>query len=80
MDFEKELKSLVKEGSRINIDELVIKEDTDLINDLGYDSLSLIKLIVEIEKKFDFEVDDIDLINSITYGSLVCICKNNLSK
>lgn len=34
------------------------KNDIDLIDDLGYDSLRLITLIVSIESYYDFEFDD----------------------
>ena len=34
---------------------------TDLINDLMYDSLSIIQLVVQIEEKFDVIIPDEDL-------------------
>ena len=35
-----------------------VKNDIDLIDDLGYDSLSLITLIIDIESYYDMEFDD----------------------
>ncbi len=34
---------------------------TDLINDLSYDSLSIIQLVVQVEEAFDLEILDEDL-------------------
>lgn len=39
---------------------VVIKKDTLLIEDLGYDSLSFIQLLVDIEDRFNIEIDEID--------------------
>lgn len=35
-----------------------VKNDIDLINDLGYDSLQLITLIIDIESHYGIEIDD----------------------
>lgn len=35
-----------------------VKNDIDLINDLGYDSLRLITLIIDIESRYGIEIDD----------------------
>ena len=35
-----------------------VKNDIDLINDLGYDSLRLITLIIDIESQYGIEIDD----------------------
>lgn len=40
-----------------NID-YIIDEKTDLIYDLGFDSIMIIKLIVDIEDEFQIEIDD----------------------
>lgn len=49
-----------------------IHDDSHLISDFGYDSMQIIQLVVEIEKKFMMEFDDEDLTNEtfLTYGSL----------
>ena len=41
----------------------IITEDTDLITDLGYDSLKFIQLIAEIEEVFqlEFVIDEIEI-------------------
>lgn len=47
--------------------------DLDLEKDLGYDSMSLINLIVEIESKYNIEFNDELLLNNITVRD---ICNN----
>ncbi len=38
-----------------------IKPDMNLSEDLGFDSLGLVELIVELEDRFDIEIDESDL-------------------
>ncbi len=47
-------------------------DDTDLINDLGYDSVAIIQLIVNIEIEFGFEFGDTDILadNLVKYSNL----------
>lgn len=51
---------------------LLITENTDLVDDLEYDSLLFVELIIEIENEFDVEVPDemldIDILRN--YGHL----------
>lgn len=53
--IEKEIISLIQE-IKGNSD-LCIEEDTNLADDIGLDSLELINLILEIEEKYDVEID-----------------------
>lgn len=39
----------------------VITPDMSLSEDLGFDSLSLVELIVDLENRFDIEIDESDL-------------------
>lgn len=39
----------------------IIDVDMDLGEDLGFDSLSLVELIVDLESRFDIEIDESDL-------------------
>lgn len=54
----------------INLKEIVVKyciggityddinEDTDLINDLGYDSINILRFLAEVQNTFDIEIED----------------------
>lgn len=35
-----------------------INEDTDLINDLGFDSISILRFLAETQNTFDIEIED----------------------
>lgn len=59
--MEKLLELVIKNAGSISEDLDIIaevKNDIDLIDDLGYDSLSLITLIIDIESYYDMEFDD----------------------
>lgn len=38
-----------------------INDNTNIISDLGFDSVKIIQLIVEIENKFNIEIEDEDM-------------------
>ena len=60
-----ELKKTIARLSPVDTELSDIKDDTDLIFDLGYDSISIIQLIVELENQFDIVVDDGELVVDI---------------
>lgn len=76
MDELKILYKLISEGVNGEYKNVTFSRDTKLIDDLGYDSLSLIKLCVNIEEAFDFEMDDVVMIDEMTVGTLSDIVKN----
>ena len=53
---------IIKNAGSINEDDFDFmaerKNDIDLIDDLGYDSLRFITLIIDIESYYDIEFDD----------------------
>lgn len=54
------IKNVIKEANK-NIDINVISEDTNLIYDLGFDSIDMVYLIVNLEEAFDIQIDASDL-------------------
>lgn len=58
--WEDNLKKVIIECSS-NIDDIQITNSTNLIDDLKYDSMNIMQLIVELEEMFNFEFDDEDL-------------------
>lgn len=54
--LKKELIDIILENAPA-VDKVEVGMDTNLINDLLYDSISIIHLIVEIENKFNIEFD-----------------------
>ncbi len=55
MEFEK-LAGIIAEV--MNIDPKSITEDTDLIKDLGADSLDIMQILMNAEEVFDIEIPD----------------------
>lgn len=49
-----------------HLDNIEVTLDTDLINDIGLDSLDSVELIMEIEKEFDIAIPDEDAENILT--------------
>lgn len=50
-----------------------INDETNISSDLGFDSVAIIELIVEIENTFDVEMDedDMDVNNLLMVGKLI---------
>lgn len=68
MVFEK-LKHLICQ--QLDISEDSITEESNIIDDLGADSLDLVDLIMSIEKEFDINIDDDIRYNIVTVGDAV---------
>lgn len=47
------IKEIIIEESLLDISQENIAEDTDLIRELGYDSIGIINMIIHLEKEFD---------------------------
>ncbi|MCM3135791.1 acyl carrier protein [Paenibacillus polysaccharolyticus] len=80
-DIELQLKSIIVScGKNVKLDQ--INEDSDLIQELAYDSMNFIQLIAELEMEFDIEIDEteIDLVNLSKYKSLVELVISKLVK
>ena len=48
-----------------------IKMDTDIINDLGANSLDMVDIVMSLESEFDIELADQDIENVHTVGDVV---------
>jgi len=66
--FEK-VKDLLVEELSINGDE--ITEDSELVGDLGINSLELADLVLLCEEKFDIEIDEDSIHKFLTVGDIV---------
>ncbi len=75
--MEEKLKEILTHISTSTYTPEDIRDDTDLVMDLQYDSVQWITLIVELEEQFEVEFEDeLLLMESLqTYGQL----KNTLS-
>lgn len=57
-DIIKRIDKCIIKSSNSGILEQMLNDDTDLISDLMFDSISIISLVVELEDEFDFEFDE----------------------
>lgn len=73
--FEK-VKEIIEE--QLNIDNTnLITMDTELIDDLGADSLDAVEIIMNIEDEFDISVDEDHIDNIKTVGDIVNYIEDN---
>ena len=57
-------------AENLNIDQGLIKDDSNFVNDLGADSLNIVEVIMGIEEEFDIEIPDEDAETLHTVGEL----------
>ncbi|MFD2116632.1 acyl carrier protein [Paenibacillus yanchengensis] len=57
-EFKSKIVNLVVSCSELEVDEKQLTDDTNLIMELGIDSLKLVEFIVEIETTFGISVPD----------------------
>lgn len=62
---EERLKNIIKNNTKKSINVDNINDDTDLILDLEFNSMSIIQLVVDIETEFNIELNDDILISDI---------------
>ena len=81
-DFEVDLKKIIKENTYISLDDENFKDNTDLIVDLGFDSLSIVNLIADIEKylKIEFEINELVSEVIANYGNLKKCVSSKINK
>lgn len=77
-DLNQKLKSLIIKNSIVKITNEDIKNNSDLINDFGFDSIRIMQFIMEIEKEFNikFQPNELVLDTVGNYGQLLIYLKN----
>ena len=75
MVFEK-VREILCEQLEIDPDENTL--DTNIIDDLGADSLDLVDFVMSLESEFDKEIPDEDVENIKTIGDIVSYIENSL--
>lgn len=69
MNTKEEVKKLISDTLEIDPQEL--KDDTDLSQDLGVESIDLVDLVTAFEDKYHFEIPDNELKNLQTVNDIV---------
>jgi len=57
-------------AERLNIDEASINDDSNFVEDLGADSLSVVEIVMDIENEYDVSIPDEDAEQLHTMGQL----------
>ena len=68
MDIFEQVKILC---DQLDLDEEQVTEDSEVIDDLGADSLDIVDLVMTLEEEFDTEIPDEDIENLRTVGDIV---------
>ena len=77
MNIEEAVIKIIKEN--LDIDSKTdIELDAHIIHDLGGDSLSAVEIVMEIEEKFDIEIDDSEVEDLESINALVDLIKDRV--
>ena len=69
MDIFEKVKKILCD--QLDLDEEQVTEDSEVIDDLGADSLDIVDLVMTLEEEFDTEIPDEDIENLRTVGDIV---------
>ncbi len=67
-------------SDKLGVSESEITEKANFVSDLGADSLDVVELVMEIEKKFDIQIPDHDAETFKTVGDAVAYISSKLEK
>jgi acyl carrier protein len=65
-------------ASRLDADPALIGADTNVMEDLGADSLDIVELVMAAEEYFGIKIEDEDIVNLKTIGDAVAYLENKL--
>ena len=81
MDFvKKSIISIVQNSVSEIYSDVKITGESHLVNDLGFDSITLMQMVVEIEETFDIEMDDAEYEDIIEIKALIAYVKQKINK
>lgn len=73
-----EVKKIISEEFFIEMEE--IKEESDLRNDLGIDSLAATQLILDLEKKYSIRISEEEAVNLKKFSDVINILNEKVKK
>lgn len=77
MNVESTVMEKIKMMCKSRVDNVTV--ESLLVEELGFDSLSLIDLCMEIEDEFDIELDDMDIVGVMTVKNLIDACEKAIA-
>ena len=69
MDIFEQVKKILCD--QLDLEDEQVNEDSEVIDDLGADSLDIVDLVMTLEEEFDTEIPDEDIENLKTVGDIV---------
>ena len=69
------ISKIIAENLRIDQDSM--SQDSNFVNDLGADSLTIVELIMALEEEFEIEIPDEDAETLMTVGQLEKYIEDN---
>ncbi len=80
-NIEKKIIELIIINCPLEVSQNLVDLNLKLIDDLGYDSIALINLLVDVEEEFKFESEDMEESLSAfeTIGCFIEFVKNNMN-
>tara|TARA_B100001057_G_C22372905_1_gene765396 strand:- start:131 stop:364 length:234 start_codon:yes stop_codon:yes gene_type:complete len=67
-------------AEQLGVDESKIKEESNLVNDLGADSLDTLELVMTLEQEFKIEISDSEAEKMETVADIIKFVNNKLDK
>ena len=67
-------------AEQLGVDESKIKEESNLVNDLGADSLDTLELVMTLEQEFKIEISDSEAEKMETVADIIKFVNNKLEK
>ncbi len=70
MTTREKLMELIMNYAKVS-EQYTIKDEDDMVYDLGMDSLSFVEFIVDIEEQFDIEIEEEEMDEIYKFGKLL---------
>jgi acyl carrier protein len=75
MDILGTIKEILAKQLRVDID--TIDENTNIVSDLGADSLDVVEMLMTIEEEYGISVPDDVVVTFVTVGDVAAYVENN---
>ena len=77
-NVEKEITSIISDVAEVETNE--VKIDSNLVKDLGINSIKAIEIIVALEKKYKISIRDEDVPKITTPGQIISLTESLITK
>lgn len=75
MSLEKDIIKLINETIHVDVSE--VTDESNLVTDLGLDSLDSVEITMAVEEKYGITISETEMENVKTVGDLVKLVENN---